>query len=76
LIVVNVDNVGHQSDARNFRTSSLYKLLEKREPNDPPDAQLPGTVLKVPFVLLGDKEYPLLPYFMRPYSATNLDDKK
>jgi hypothetical protein len=32
--------------------------------------------LKVPFALLGDEGYPMLPYLMRPYSARNLDDKK
>jgi hypothetical protein len=76
LIAVDVSTVGCQSDAGNFRISSLYKLLERRELNVPPESELPGTVLKVPFVLLGDEGYRLLPYLMRPYSARNLDHKK
>jgi hypothetical protein len=28
--------------------------------------------LKVPFVLLGEEGYSLLPYLMRPYSARNV----
>jgi hypothetical protein len=72
LIVADVGTMDRQSDAGNFRTSSLYKLSETRELNVPPDSELPGTVLKVPSVLLGDEGYLLLPYLMRPYSARNL----
>jgi hypothetical protein len=75
LITVNVGTVGRQSDARNFRTSSLYKSLERRELNVPPHSELPGRVSKVTFVLIGHEGYPLLPYLMRPYSARNLDKR-
>ena len=64
-ITVDTGAVGRWSDDGNFRTSSLYVLLERRSLNITSDSGLPGTISKVPFVLLGDEGNPLLPYFMR-----------
>ena len=35
-----------------------------------------ATISKVPFILLGDEEYPLFPYLMTLYPGRNLDDRK
>jgi len=50
--------------------------LERIEPNIPRDLELPGTISKVPFLLLGDEEYPLFHYLMTLYPERNLDDRK
>lgn len=76
LIAVDIGAVGRQSDGGNFRTSSLYNLLETGKLDVPPDTELPGSVCKIPFVLVGDEGYPLLPYLMRPYPARNLDNRQ
>jgi hypothetical protein len=54
----------------------LYRLLERVEPNTPRDLELTGTISKMPFLLLGDEEYPLFPYVMTLYPGRNLDDRK
>lgn len=76
LIAVDIGTVGRQSDGGNFRTSTIYNLLETGKLDVPPDAELHGSVSKIPFVLVGDEGYPLLPYLMRPYPARNLDNRQ
>lgn len=60
----------------NFKSSSLYDLLEKSELNVPMDVELPGTNTVAPFVLLGNRSFPILNYLLRPYSDHKLDSKK
>lgn len=55
LIEVGVGNVSSRIDAGNFRTFSFYKLFEIRELKFSSDSELPGMVLKVSFVLLGNE---------------------
>jgi hypothetical protein len=57
-----------------FRSSLLFRLLERGELNDPSDTELPGTALNVPFVIVAYESYPLLPYLMRPYPKRILDN--
>jgi hypothetical protein len=56
LITTSIETVEHRSDDGYFKTSSLYRLLERSKLNVSPDSKLPHTVLKVPFALLRDKE--------------------
>lgn len=76
IIAIDIGTPGRQSDAGNFRTSSLFYLLEARELNVPDNRPLPFSNIDMPFVLLGDEGYPLLPYLMRPYPGRDLNNEK
>ncbi|CAH1969151.1 unnamed protein product, partial [Acanthoscelides obtectus] len=76
LIAVDIGSFGRQSDGGNFRSSSLFRALDRKELDVPPDQCLPQTNIKAPLVIVGDEAYPLLPYLMRPYPRRNLDNSK
>ncbi|PNF36798.1 hypothetical protein B7P43_G09637, partial [Cryptotermes secundus] len=76
LLAVDIGAVGRQSDGGNFRTTSLYKLLENSKLNIPAARELPQTQEITPFVMVGDEAYPLLQYLMRPYPKRILDNRK
>lgn len=44
--------------------------------NIPANLTVPNTDTQVPYVIVGDEEFPLKPYLMRPYSGDKLDDRK
>jgi hypothetical protein len=74
LSTVDIEAMGCQRDAR--ISSSLYRLLQRIDPNIPRDLALPGTISKMSFLLLGDEENPLFPYLMTLHPGRNLDDRK
>lgn len=37
----------------------LFQLRNKNTLNVPPDKELPGNTMKLPYVLIGDEAYPL-----------------
>lgn len=64
FVAVDVGCKGRQSDGGVFRSSKLFDLLETNRLNIPPPTELPNSLIKVPFVLVGDEAYPLLTYLM------------
>ena len=42
--------------------------------NIPPPTVIPGSNIKLPYVIVGDEAFPLKPYLMRPYPAKQLTD--
>jgi hypothetical protein len=71
LSTVDIGAVGCQRDAEISGSSSLYRLFDGIDPNIPRDLALPGTISKVPFLLIGDEEYLLFPYLMTHYPGIN-----
>lgn len=76
FIAIDVGCKGRQSDGGVFRSSKLYELLETNRLNVPQPRELPNSLVKAPFVLVGDEAYPLLPYLMRPFPRKSLDKSK
>lgn len=72
FLVIDVGALGKQSDGGIFTATELYRRLEAKQFNMPPDMILPGTTISVPPVLIGDEAFPLKSYLMRPYPAKNL----
>lgn len=76
FMVIDVGALGKQSDGGIFASTELYRRLEEKQFNMPPEIILPGTTISVPPVLIGDEAFPLKPYLMRPYPAKNLTPDK
>lgn len=74
--VIDVGALGKQSDGGIFMATELYRRLEAKQFNMPPNFTLPGTTISVPPVLIGDEAFPLKPYLMRPFPAKNLTEDK
>jgi len=64
--MIDVGSFGRSSDGI-FSHSALGKRMENGSLNTPPDSCLPGTNIEAPFVIVGDEDFPLKPYLMRPY---------
>jgi hypothetical protein len=76
IIAVDIGTDRRLCDSANFRSSSLFDMLESNGLNIPPEREIPDTNIKIPFVLLGDGGYQLLRYLMRPYPERNADHMK
>lgn len=76
FLIVDVGGLGRQSDSGLFRSSSLYRLLERGALNVPAPHLLPDTNITVPYVIVADEGYPLLSYLMRPFPQRQLDDRR
>lgn len=67
FIAIEVGGYGKQSDGETFSSSELYQQIKCRT-FIPPDRNLPGSNIVMPYVLVGDEAYPLLDTLLRPYS--------
>ncbi|XP_058839521.1 uncharacterized protein LOC131695000 [Topomyia yanbarensis] len=68
FIAIEVGGYGKQSDGGTFNASNLFQLLRKGNLDLPPDRNLPGTNIVMPYVFLADEAYPLLQNLLRPYA--------
>lgn len=76
FIAVDIGTEGRQCDSSNFRSSTLFQMLDSGRLNIPTERAIPGTNITTPFVLIGDGGYPLLDYLMKPFPERNSDDRK
>nr|CAH7768081.1 unnamed protein product [Callosobruchus chinensis] len=78
FIAVDVGSYGKNSDGGIFASSNLGKALEQNRMNVPKDKKFPGTEDIAPYVIVGDKAFPLKTYLLRPYpgSVINGDPAK
>ncbi|XP_065414155.1 uncharacterized protein LOC135973716 [Chrysemys picta bellii] len=65
---INVGWLGKERDARVFRNSGLFQKLE--EGTFFPDQKITIGDVEMPIVILGDPAYPLMPWFMKPYTGS------
>ena len=71
--LVDLGEVGRRSDGGVFSNSSFGEALEDGSMALPEPAPLPeSTAPDLPFVLVGDKAFPLKNYMLRPYPGRNL----
>lgn len=74
FIMVNIGSYGKENDAGVFAGCSLRQGIDTGDIRLPSEKDLPGTSTKVPFVILGDEAFPLLPYLMRPFPRSALEE--
>jgi hypothetical protein len=76
IIAVDISTEGWLRDSANFRSSTLFDMLESNCLNIPLEREIPDINIKIMFVLLGNGGYPLLRYLMRPSPEWNADHIK
>ena len=73
---MNVGCLGRISDGGVFKNTDLHLALDTKQLGLPDPKPLPHFIDPVPFVLVGDKAFPLSEYLMKPYALRNLDDER
>lgn len=79
FIMVDVGALGKNSDTNIFKNSNFGKAFNNGQLDLPADDFLPGTNVKMPYVVVGDEAFPLSKHLMRPFPGNQLnnnDDKK
>lgn len=73
FVTIDIGAYGKQSYLSNFRSSSLFYLLDTRHQNVPPDSVLPSSAVIASNVFIVDEVYPLLRNLVKPYSRKIFD---
>lgn len=76
FIYVDAGTNGRCSDGGVWAKSDLKKCLDTNALHIPEASYLPGTNIKVPYVIVADDAFPLTPNIMKPFSGRNLSEKQ
>jgi hypothetical protein len=76
FVVIDMDAYGKQSDGGTFSGSTLYQFLADSESTLPKSASFEGSGTDMPFVILGNKAYPLKTFLMKPLARKNMSCEK
>jgi len=76
FITVDMGDFRKESDGGRFLASDLFSFIDGNRIIFPEPDFLPHSIVIVPYVMLGDKAYPLLPYLIKPYERNSLTDRR
>ena len=76
FIYVNVGAYGKEADSTVFKESDLWKNLQNGTLNIPGPTQFPGVDREMPYAFIGDEAFALSTNILRPYSGTQLEERK
>ncbi|GFV33301.1 DDE Tnp4 domain-containing protein [Trichonephila clavipes] len=72
FLYIDVGTNGRVSDGGVWGKSKLRQAITNGDMNIPEAAALPGLASKLPFVIVADDAFPLMPNIMKPYPGSNL----
>ena len=72
FIAIDTDAYSRQSDGGTFSGSTLYQFLADFESTLPKSASFEGSGTEMPFIILGNKAYPLTTFLMKPLARKNM----
>jgi hypothetical protein len=75
-ITVDMGGLGKQSDGGMFLPSDLFTSIDGKRISFPEPDFLPHSNVIAPYIMLGDEDYPLLPYLMKPYERNKFTDRR
>lgn len=76
FLYVDIGVNGRISDGGVFRESSLKKGIDRNLLDFPEDCNLPGSEIKVPYVIVADDAFPLSKRLLKPYPFRGLSIEK
>ncbi|XP_068082633.1 uncharacterized protein [Anabrus simplex] len=76
FLYVDVGCNGRISDGGVLRNSTLHTIMDKNLANFPLSKQLPGSTVKVPYVIVADDAFPLQENIMKPYKGNLTQQQK
>ncbi|KAM4031898.1 uncharacterized protein ACNLHF_019279 [Anomaloglossus baeobatrachus] len=76
FIAIDVSAYGSTGDSRVLRTSQIGLQILQDCGTLPAPQPLPGSTDPVPFVMVSDEAFPLLPNLLRPYPRRGLDTRR
>ncbi|KAK3775105.1 hypothetical protein RRG08_048314 [Elysia crispata] len=77
FILVDCGHYGRVSDAGVYQSSHMSTLLEEGNLNIPKQAfKINGSVIEVPYMVIGDEAFPLKTYLMKPFAVRTLNEKR
>lgn len=74
FIMVDIGAYGKDNDAGVFDACTLKQAIEHQKLQIPEPDFLPNTLIKAPFVFVGDAAFPLKTYLLKPYAQKNVSE--
>ncbi|KAH7977803.1 hypothetical protein HPB49_003678 [Dermacentor silvarum] len=74
--MVDIGECGSRGDAGLFGECHIGQMLEDGQLGIPPDSEVPGAPMKLPYLFVGDEAFPLVKNLMRPYPGSGLDAER
>ncbi|XP_069802778.1 uncharacterized protein [Dendropsophus ebraccatus] len=76
FVAIDVGAYGSTGDSRVLQALQIGQQILRAGARLPADRPLPGSTNPVPFLMVSDEAFPLLPNLLRPYPRRELDNRK
>ena len=76
FLYVDAGQCGRHADGGIWRNCALNQRMEQGVAHTPPPRELPGTDVQSPYVIVGDRAFPLTEHLQRLYSRHNMKERE